>query len=63
MGFKPAKSLPSNIREVNANAFATQMEEIQKIVQDNMLIAQANHKCHANRHRGPAPQYKIGDLV
>ena len=31
MGFKPTKPLPNNIREVNADAFATQMEEIQKI--------------------------------
>ena len=63
MGFEPAKSPPSNIREVNANVFAMQMEEIQKILQDNMLIAKANHERHANRHRGPASQYKIGDLV
>ena len=28
-----------------------------------MLLAQADLKCHANRHCGPAPQYKIEDLV
>ena len=28
-----------------------------------MLIAQADHERHANQHRGPAPQYKVGDLV
>lgn len=39
MGFEPAKPLPSNIKEINADAFATQMEEIQKILQDNMLTA------------------------
>ena len=38
MGFEPAKPPPSNIK-VNADAFATQMEEIQEILQDNMLIA------------------------
>ena len=48
MCFEPAKPLPSNIREVNADAFATQIEKIQKILQDNMLIAQVNHKRHAN---------------
>ena len=48
MGFKPAKPLSSNIREVNTNAFATRMEEIQEILRDNMLIAQADHKRHAN---------------
>ena len=63
MSFKPAKPPSSNIREVNADAFATRMEEIQKILQDNILIVQADHECYANRHRGPAPQYKIGDLV
>ena len=57
MGFEPTEPSPSNIREVNADAFATRMEEIQEILQDNMLIAQANHERHANRHRGPAPQY------
>ncbi len=38
MGFKPAKPSSRNIREVNANAFAMQIEEIQEILQDNMLI-------------------------
>ena len=63
MGFKPTEPPPSNIREVNTDTFAMQIEEIQKILRDNMLIAQVNHKRHANRHRGPAPQYKIRDLV
>ena len=39
------------------------MEEIQKILRDNMLIAQADHKRHANWYRGLATQYKIRDLV
>ena len=63
MSFKPAEPPSNNIREVNADAFATQIEEIQEILQDNMLIAQANHERHANRHCGPAPQYKTGDLI
>ena len=63
MGFKSAKPPPSNIRKVNADAFTTQIEEIQEILRDNMLIAQTNHKRHANRHCGPAPQLKLGDLV
>ena len=63
MGFKSAEPPPSNIKEVNADAFAMQMEEIQKILQDNMLIAQASHERHANQHCDLAPQYKIGDLV
>ena len=32
MSFKPAKPPPSNIRKVNADAFAVQIEEIQKIL-------------------------------
>ena len=32
MGFKSAESPLSNIREVNADAFATQIKEIQKIL-------------------------------
>ena len=63
IGFKPAELPSSNIREVNADAFATQIEEIQKILQDNILIEQANHKCHANQYCSPSAQYKIGDLV
>ena len=55
MGFKPAKPPPSNIKEVNTDAFATQIEEIQEILQDNMLIAQAIYERHANRHRDPDP--------
>ena len=43
MGFEPAEPPPSNIREVNADAFAMRMEEIQEILRDNMFIAQADH--------------------
>ena len=63
MSFKSAKPPPSNIKEVNADVFTMQKEEIQEILQDNMLIAQADHKCHANQYCGPALQYKIRDLV
>ena len=63
MGFKPAKSPSSNINEVNSDAFTTQIEEIQEILQDNMLITQANYECYANQHYGPAPRYKIRDLI
>ena len=55
ISFELAKPPPSNIREVNTDAFAMQIEEIQEILQNNILIAQANHKCHANQHRGPTP--------
>ena len=39
------------------------MEEIQKILQDNILIVQADYERHANQYCDLAPQYKIGDLV
>ena len=63
MGFESTKPPPSNIRKVNADAFTIQIEEIQKILQDNMLIAQADYECHANQDCGLAFQYKIRDLV
>ena len=63
MGFEPAEPPFNNIREVKSDAFAMQIKEIQKILQDNMLIAQADYERHANRHRSLATQYKIRDLV
>ena len=63
MAFKPAKPPSSNIREFNVNVFAMQIEEIQKILHDNMLIVQVIYEYHINQHCGPATQYKIGDMV
>ena len=54
MSFESAKPPSNNIRKVNANTFATQMEEIQKILQNNMLIAKTDQERHTNRYRGPA---------
>ena len=48
MSFKPIKPSLKNIREVNIDIFAIQIEEIQKILRDNMFIAQADYKRHAN---------------
>ena len=39
------------------------MEGIQNVLQNHMLLAQADYKKHANRHRGTAPQYRESDLV
>lgn len=63
IGFEPAKPPLNNIREVNADTFGMQIEKIQKILQDNMLIAQADHEHHANQHCSLAPQYKKRDLI
>lgn len=48
---------------MNADIFATQMEEIQRILRNNMLIAQADYERHVNQNCGPSPQYKIKNLI
>ena len=63
MSFEPNNSPPTNTNKLNADAFATRMKDIQNILRGHMLLAQADHKKHANRHRGTAPQYREGDLV
>lgn len=62
MRFEPAEPLASNI-QINANSFATRMEEIEEILQYNMLLAQADQEYYANQQCWPAPQYKVGDMV
>lgn len=54
MGFELAKPPLNNIQKINIDAFAIQIEEIQKILQDNMFIIQAEHECYTNRQCGPA---------
>ena len=65
MGVEPTteRLQPTNANKLNADAFATCMEEIQNILQSHMLLAQTDHEKHANRHRDTAPQYREGDLV
>ena len=63
MGFEPIIRPPTNANKLNADAFATRMEGIQDVLQNYMLLAQADYEKHANRHRGTAPQYREGDLV
>ena len=64
MGVEPTTTRPpTNANELNADTFATRMEEIQGMLQNHMLLAQADHKKHANRQRGTAPQYRESDLV
>ena len=62
MGFEPTRP-PTNANKLNADAFAIQIEKIQNMLQNHMLLAQANHEKYANRHRGMAPRYKEGDIV
>ena len=62
MGFEPMRP-PINISEFNTKTFANRMEEIQNMLRNHMLLAQADYKKHANGHRGTAPRYREGDLV
>ena len=62
LGVEPTRP-PTNANELNADGFVTCMGDIQNILQGHMLLAQADHEKHANRHRGTAPQYKESDLV
>ena len=39
------------------------MSKIQSILKSHILLAQADHKKHANCHKGTAPQYRKNDLV
>lgn len=65
MSFEPLnpKARLANANKVNANTFINWMQELQEILWNQMLMAQANHKCHANHHQSTAPQYKIGNMV
>lgn len=59
MDFEPTKLL-TNVNELNVDAFATWMK---KILQNQMLLAQADYEKYANYHRGIAPQYQKSDFV
>ena len=64
IGFEPTRPpIGANANELNADAFATCIEEIQNVLRNHMLLAQADYEKHANCHRGTAPQYREGDLV
>ena len=39
------------------------MKELEEVARDEMALAQADHEVNANRHRSPAPQYKVNDYV
>lgn len=69
MGFEPVNEVPNAVggrralEMFTADDFARHMEQVQTCVQDEMRYAQAVYEEHANRHRQPAPQYKVGDQV
>lgn len=53
IGFNPAKPFSGNINKINANIFAISIKKIQKIVQDNIILAQANQNHYASPNCGP----------
>ena len=69
MGFEPVNEVSNAVggrRALDmytADDFARHMEQVSTCVQDEMRYAQAVYEEQANRHRQPAPQYKVGDLV
>ena len=63
MGFEPMDTPKPNKKELAADEFATRMEELQEVLRNHMLIAQASYEHYANKARSPAPLYKIGDMV
>lgn len=48
MGFKSTKPFFSNKNKVNADTFAICMDEIQKILQNNIHLIQDNQEYYAN---------------
>lgn len=48
---------------LHADAFANKMRDVTAHLQDEMLIAQAEYEVRANKHRTPAPVYRVGDGV
>ena len=66
MGIEPIDNRPrrpTNVNEANANDFASQMQEFQEVLQNQMLLAQANHKQYTNQRCGTAPSYKESNMV
>ena len=46
-----------------ADEFAQDMDRIEKALYEEIVYAQAVHEKQANRRRGPAPNYAVGDRV
>ena len=62
-GYENNVPVPRTNHEIDAATFARRMQELEKVAQEEMALAQADHAYYADRHRSPAPQYKEGDLV
>ena len=68
MGLEPPEPLTitsqrQRLQIEGADEFANHMEEIQQLLKEEILKAQATQERKANMHRTPAPDYKVGDLV
>jgi hypothetical protein len=62
MGFEPPVAREGR-PTIEANEFATHMQEIVDHCQEEMTLAQAIYAGHADNHRDPAPDYQLGDMV
>lgn len=67
MGFEPPTGTdrPRHQRNqvLEANEFADKMSKVEQHVRDELRWAQAVYEETANRHRKPAPAYRVGDRV
>lgn len=49
-GFEPIERTNANSNEQNTNIFANRIEEIQKILQNPMFLAQIDHEKYIDEH-------------
>ena len=63
MGFESITTPKDRPQIVNAAGFITRMHQIHDYIGTQIREAQLHQETYKNRHRIPAPNYKIGDLV
>jgi hypothetical protein len=67
MGFEPptdkTRPAPQQLQAEEATRFAARMKDLQTLLREEMLWAQALQQEYANRKRTPAPAYRVGDQV
>ena len=63
LGFEPISATETHPQVLNADALAKRMSDIYQFIRTEMAEAQAHQEEYKNRHRNPAPAYKIGDSV
>lgn len=65
IGFEPRSTLAKSSlpAEIKADEYANHMEDLLEVLRTEMSAAQAKYEDDANRHREPAPAFKVGDQV